>query len=207
MLDHARSTRFRTPVRVFAIATVAVIALAACGDDDDNAPAAAATTQPAAAATAAPATTAAAGRGDYNYGTPSTDATATTAAASGAAAGSGAVMVADSAELGKILVASNGMTLYLYMPDKQGAPTCAGSCAAAWPAATVADASAATAGAGADASLIGTATNPEAGTQLTYNGWPLYFFSGDKAPGDAKGQGMSDVWYAIDATGNAIDKD
>ena len=201
MLVLRKSARSHTSRRVFALAAVAAITLAACGDDDDDAPAAAATTAPAAAATtAAPATTAG-GKGDYDYGSSSS---ATTAAP--AAGGEGAVLVADS-NLGEVLVAANGKTVYLFMPDAQGAPTCTAACADAWPPLTVADAAAATAGDGADSSLVGSATHPEAGTQATYNGWPLYFFAGDSAPGDTNGQGQGGVWYAIDPTGNPIDSD
>jgi predicted lipoprotein with Yx(FWY)xxD motif len=199
MLDTTKSTRYRTPRRVFALAAAAAIVLAACGDDDDSTPAAAATTQAASPATAAPVTTAG-GKGDYNYGGGST---ATTAAP---AAGGAAVMVADSS-LGKILTGSNGMTVYLFMPDKQGAPTCTDACAKSWPPLTVADAASLAGGDGVDASLLKTVDHPGGGTQVTYNGWPLYYFAGDSAPGDTNGQGQGGIWYAVDPTGNAIDND
>ena len=99
------------------------------------------------------------------------------------------------------------MTVYLFMPDAQGAPTCIDSCAEAWPPLTVDDPSQVIAGDGVDASLLSTAEHPAAGTQVTYNGWPLYFFSGDSAPGDTNGQGQGDVWYVLDPTGNAIGND
>ncbi|HZI44358.1 MAG TPA: hypothetical protein VFD53_04000, partial [Ilumatobacter sp.] len=60
-----------------------------------------------------------------------------------------------------------------------------------------------TAGDGVDAALVGTVEHP-IGTQATYNGWPLYFFAGDDAPGDTNGQGQGGVWYVVDPTGNAI---
>ena len=114
------------------------------------------------------------------------------------------VLVADS-DLGQILTAADGMTVYLFMPDDaQGTPTCIDSCAEAWPPLTVDDASQVTAGDGVDASLLGTAEHPTGGTQVTYNGWPLYFFSGDTAPGDTNGQGQGGVWYVLDPTGNPI---
>ena len=75
--------------------------------------------------------------------------------------------------------------------------------AKAWPPLT----GEASAGDGVDAGLIGTAEHPESGTQVTYNGWPLYYFAGDSAPGDTNGQGQGGVWYVIDATGNPIDSD
>ena len=91
------------------------------------------------------------------------------------------------------------MTVYMFMPDNMGAPTCTADCAQAWPPLLVDDGAEATAGEGLDAALLATATHPEAGTQVTYNGWPLYYFAGDSAPGDTNGQGQGDVWYVIDA--------
>jgi predicted lipoprotein with Yx(FWY)xxD motif len=198
MLVTTRPTRTRT--RVLALAAVAAIALAACGDDDDDdaAPAAAVTTEAAPAPTDAPATTAPASGGLYGGDGGST---ATTAA--GTAGGEGAVLVADS-DLGQILTASNGMTLYMFMPDAQGDPTCTADCATAWPPLTVEDGAAASGGDGVDGSLLGTATHSEAGTQVTYNGWPLYYFAADSAPGDTNGQGQGGVWYVLDPSGNPV---
>ncbi len=48
---------------------------------------------------------------------------------------------------------------------------------------------------------------PDGSEQITYNGHPLYLFSGDTAPGDTTGQGVGDVWYVVDAEGNAVDVD
>jgi predicted lipoprotein with Yx(FWY)xxD motif len=185
---------------VFALAAVASLALAACGDDDDDdAAPAAATDAPAAAATTAPATDAATATTTNDRGLYGTSGdTATTAAAAG---GEGAVMVADSS-LGQILVDASGMSLYMFMPDAQGDPTCTADCAGAWPPLIVAGE--ASGGEGVDAALLATATHPESGTQVTYNGWPLYYFAGDSAPGDTNGQGQGDVWYVLDPAGNPI---
>jgi predicted lipoprotein with Yx(FWY)xxD motif len=126
-----------------------------------------------------------------------------TTAAPGAEA---TVVVADS-DLGQILTAANGMTVYLFMPDAQGAPTCTDACADAWPPLIVDDASQLTGGDGVDAALLGTVEHPTAGLQVTYNAWPLYFYAGDTTPGDTNGQGQNDVWYVLDPTGNPIDND
>ena len=40
---------------------------------------------------------------------------------------------------------------------------------------------------------------------MTVDGWPLYFFSGDSAPGDTNGQGVGDVWYVVGPDGAAIE--
>ena len=36
--------------------------------------------------------------------------------------------------------------------------------------------------------------------QATCDGWPLYTFAQDAAPGDVTGQGVGDNWYVLDAT-------
>jgi len=111
-------------------------------------------------------------------------------------------MVASS-DLGDILVDGEGRTLYIFTPDNKGPSTCTDVCRQGWPALHAP----ATAGTGVTASLLGTAARPDDGTaQATYNGWPLYYFSGDTAPGQTHGQGVIDSWYVIDATGTPIDK-
>ena len=59
-------------------------------------------------------------------------------------------------------------------------------------------------GDGIDGGLIGTTPRDDGGTQVTYNGHPLYRFAPDEAPGDTNGQGVGGVWFAVDATGNAV---
>ena len=55
--------------------------------------------------------------------------------------------------------------------------------------------------------MLGTAARPDDGiAQATYNGWPLYYFGGDTAPGQTHGQGVIDSWYVIDATGTPVEK-
>lgn len=41
-------------------------------------------------------------------------------------------------------------------------------------------------------------TREDGKKQTTFRGYPLYYWAGDKAPGDTKGQGMKNVWYVID---------
>ncbi|HEY7705231.1 MAG TPA: hypothetical protein VID03_10450 [Acidimicrobiia bacterium] len=114
-------------------------------------------------------------------------------------AGAGSTLAVSSTSLGDVLTV-DGMTVYLLATDEQGAPTCTGSCAATWPAVT----SEVTAGAGVDASLIGTVAGAEGGSQVTYNGWPIYFYGLDNAPGDVNGQGVSDVWFVISPAGEPV---
>ena len=191
--------KLRSSRTLLGLASVALlVAAAACGDDDNSAATTAAKAAPATTA-AAPATTQAAAGGAYGP-TPS-GATATTAASGAGAAAGATVAIADSS-LGKILVDSKGMTLYMFEPDNKGPSTCTGGCAGAWPALV----GPVTAGTGVDASKLGTAKRSDNGTeQATYGGWPLYHYSKDTKPGDVTGQDSGGVWYVIGADGNAIE--
>jgi predicted lipoprotein with Yx(FWY)xxD motif len=106
-----------------------------------------------------------------------------------------------SAGLGTVLVGPTGMTLYMFTPDTASASACTGSCAATWPPLTGAVTSL---GAGLNASDFGTLTRSDGTTQITFHGHPLYYFSGDQAPGDTNGQGLAGKWYVLGADGNAI---
>jgi predicted lipoprotein with Yx(FWY)xxD motif len=105
-----------------------------------------------------------------------------------------------STDLGDILTDSDGNTLYLFVPDAQSESVCYDQCEAAWPALSGEVA----AGAGVDGSLLGTAERTDGAVQVTYNGWPLYYFANDAAPGDLNGQGVNDVWFVVDSTGDAV---
>jgi predicted lipoprotein with Yx(FWY)xxD motif len=105
-----------------------------------------------------------------------------------------------SSDLGDILVDGDGNTLYVFEPDAQGASTCYDSCEGNWPP-LVGDVAA---GDGVDGSLLGTAARTDGTDQVTYNGWPLYYFAHDAAPGDVNGQGVGDVWYVVSPAGDAV---
>jgi predicted lipoprotein with Yx(FWY)xxD motif len=111
------------------------------------------------------------------------------------------VQTGDS-DLGTILTDGDGMTLYMFLNDTGTTSTCTVGCAATWPALTV-DGEA-TAAMGADGSLLGTTTRDDGTTQVTYNGHPLYHYSGDAAPGDTNGEGIGDIWFAVSAKGDKI---
>jgi predicted lipoprotein with Yx(FWY)xxD motif len=108
-------------------------------------------------------------------------------------------MVGQNSSLGSFLVDSQGMTLYLYTKDTPNTSNCYGGCATAWP--PLLTTGAPTAGAGVDDSKLGTTTRTDGSTQVTYNGWPLYYFAGDHAAGDTTGEGKGGVWYVITPDG------
>ena len=57
---------------------------------------------------------------------------------------------------------------------------------------------------GVDASKLGTTTRKDGSVQVTYNGWPLYYYQQDKSPGDVTGQDVGGVWYAVSAAGDKV---
>jgi predicted lipoprotein with Yx(FWY)xxD motif len=108
------------------------------------------------------------------------------------------VGVAESPELGSYLVDGAGMTLYLFTKDDPtvAASVCNGDCAANWPPLMV-DAGATPTLSDGVAGTLGTITRDDGTTQVTYNGWPLYYWVGDKAAGDTTGQDVGGVWFVI----------
>ncbi len=87
------------------------------------------------------------------------------------------------------LTAPNGMTLYTFDKDAIGVSNCYDSCAAAWPPYTAPSASQ------IEGSTM-TAIQRKDGTfQWARDGAPLYFWQGDRAPGDKTGDGAGGVWH------------
>lgn len=115
----------------------------------------------------------------------------------GSGGSSGSVSTADVASIGKVLVNADGFTLYYLKTDAHSSVTCTGNCATTWPPDLVTSTPKA---AGLSGSL-GTIANPDGGEQLTYDGWPLYSYAGDSAPGQANGQGSGGVWFAMTPAG------
>ena len=118
---------------------------------------------------------------------------------------SATVGVANDSGLGEILVNSQGRTLYLFQKDSGTTSACTGACAASWP--PLRANGKPTAGSGANASLLGTTKRSDGGTQITYNGHPLYLYSGDQEPGDTNGQGLHQFgggWFALSPAGDQV---
>lgn len=124
-------------------------------------------------------------------------------ATTGSEGGSGTVEAAEVSGLGEVLVDAEGMTVYLYTPDKGTESTCYGECEAAWP--PVMAEGKPTAGEGAMSSALGTTKRKDGSMQVTYEGHPLYTFSGDEAAGEANGQELDGTWFVLDESGNAVE--
>jgi predicted lipoprotein with Yx(FWY)xxD motif len=113
------------------------------------------------------------------------------------------VKVANS-DLGSILSDAGGRTLYAFTKDGKGTgrSACEGQCIATWPALTASGTP--LAGGGVDATLLATIQRNDGTAQVSYNGWPLYFYGGDVKPGQAQGQGINGVWFVVSPQGKLI---
>ncbi len=169
------------------------------------APAATPTTQPPtamAAVTQAPAATAMSGASSVTSmpAATSTSAPAATSTSASAMAGAVTVNVGKNSKYSAFLVDGKGMTLYIFTKDSPGTSTCNGSCATAWP--PLLTNGTPVAGQGVNASKFGMFKRADGTTQVTYNGWPLYYYAKDQQPGDTTGDGVGSVWYLITPSGD-----
>lgn len=107
--------------------------------------------------------------------------------------------------LGRTLVDANGRSLYLFEGDKPNLSTLSAAGQAVWPPFT--SNVRPRARGGAVAGDIGTITRPGGRFQVTYAGHPLYYFIGDRGPGQTRGQGLNEfgaLWYVLASSGAAI---
>lgn len=119
------------------------------------------------------------------------------AACNGASDGAATLGTTDT-DLGTVLTDDSGRTLYVFDVDEGTTSNCYDDCEAAWPVVE----------AGLEAGdadvTLGSTTRDDGTEQLTINGRPVYLFSGDSAEGDVNGQGVNDVWWVLDASGEAV---
>jgi len=139
------------------------------------------------------------GKGSSSTGSPAGGAYGTPASSMPATSSStvqGTALKTETTRAGMLLASSGGLTLYYYSEDKPGSGTskCTGRCATAWPPLT------APARAPAGVRLpgpLGMITRPGGVRQVTLNGYPLYTYAGDKAPGQDAGNGIEGAWHVI----------
>ena len=136
------------------------------------------------------------------YGASSSSPTASpmsTGSAGGSTSGMGTsgtvTLTIKKTAIGDVLADAKGDTLYWYAKDMKGGPsTCTGSCLAAWPAVTGKPAAAMGV---TFAGKLGSVTNANETVQATYNGYPLYRYAEDMAPGQTSGNGAGGMWHVI----------
>ena len=96
--------------------------------------------------------------------------------------------------LGAYLTDGKGMTLYYFAKDTPGKSVCKGDCLTKWPPLM---AGKVTVGTGLVLKDFGELA-ADGGKQVTFRGYPLYYFFKDAKPGDTNGQGVGGVWFVID---------
>ena len=107
--------------------------------------------------------------------------------------------------VGTVLVDAKGFTLYDLASEAGGTIMCTGSCASNWPPLLLpAGVMSATAESGVDASKLGTIKRPDGGTQVTYNGMPLYLFVNDRRPGAITGHNKVLHWQVLTPEGKPV---
>jgi predicted lipoprotein with Yx(FWY)xxD motif len=122
-----------------------------------------------------------------------------------AARPSASVLVRHSS-FGEILFDGRGFVLYAFTRDRSGKSACSGACARAWPPYLVK--SPPRAGAGVVAGRLGTTRRADGSVQVTYAGHPLYYYVGDRRPGQIRCQNVSEfggVWRVVRASGRLVD--
>jgi predicted lipoprotein with Yx(FWY)xxD motif len=168
----------RTSPALASLVLVALLALAGCGGDSSNS----------------------SSGGAYGSGEETADKTATSGASNAQA--TAAISAASVVGLGRVLVDSKGLTLYDFHKDKGGSSACYGSCAKVWP--PLITGGEPQAGEGAMASKLGTTKRKDGTLQVTYARHPLYTYSADTKPGEAKGNDIDSFgaeWYALEPSG------
>jgi predicted lipoprotein with Yx(FWY)xxD motif len=111
--------------------------------------------------------------------------------------------------LGPILVNSKGLTLYMFVPDKQRRVTCVSTCAALWPPLYLPTGAKLAVSGKVKRSLISTDRDPAGGRVVTYARWPLYTYVADTKPGMTTGQALNingGLWYVLSPNGTVLHK-
>jgi predicted lipoprotein with Yx(FWY)xxD motif len=184
----------RSYLAIGALALIAAMLIAGCGGGSSSTEATTEASEPAAAETEAPSE-------EGRYGEEAGAKPASEAEPEGKAT---PISLGEASGVGKVLVDSEGMTLYYFEKDQKGSgkSKCESACAEAWPPLTTEGEPEAMAG--VKAAMLGTIEREDGSTQVTYAGWPLYTFVEDQKPGedngtDSKAFGAS--WYPLHSNG------
>ena len=105
---------------------------------------------------------------------------------------------AGSGSVTNYLSGEDGKTLYMFKNDtvNSGKSTCNAGCDGTWPPFTVDSLDEVK----PDAAVTGKLaliTRDDGTKQVTYKGWPLYYYSGDTKAGDTNGQGFAGKWFVV----------
>jgi predicted lipoprotein with Yx(FWY)xxD motif len=126
--------------------------------------------------------TVAAGCGSNSGGSAPTPQSVAPAAGSTSSAHTAGLTV-KSTSIGTVVADSRGMTVYELVGDPASNPNCSGECTSIWPPVMA------------------------GGQVVVVHGHPVFTFSGDSAPGQTKGEGVTDTWgtwLALNSSGAPI---
>ncbi|WP_420367011.1 hypothetical protein [Curtobacterium sp. L1-20] len=106
-----------------------------------------------------------------------------------------------STSLGTIIIDGKGLTAYYHDKDTPGTGTsaCTGGCAAAWPAVETGSTKPNVVGV---TGKVGTITGVDGKPQITIDARPIYTYAEDTKPGAVTGQGVGEIWYAVNPDGS-----
>lgn len=106
--------------------------------------------------------------------------------------------------LGRVMVDGEGLTLYMFAVDGRNVSNCEGQCLTFWPplllpkGGSLADVRV---GANLRRLELGVAMRADGTAQVTYRGWPLYYWALDARPGDVRGQWVTNNWWVLNEDG------
>jgi predicted lipoprotein with Yx(FWY)xxD motif len=121
------------------------------------------------------------------------------------ASSTGSSVMAASTPLGKIITDSQGRTLYRFGADTGMQSNCTGACSSNWPPFTATSKPAL--GSGLSAGAITLVKRSDGAKQVTLDGHPLYYFSGDQSAGQTNGQGVDEFggkWFTVGPSGSQV---
>ena len=130
------------------------------------------------------------------YGSGSTNPPATTVPSTGGSSSSAVIQTATVTIKGQsetVLTNAQGLTLYYFTADSATQSAVSGNLAQIWHAQLFTGSGGPTSSTSLTGKLsVQTDVN---GNQIEYNGHPLYTFSGDTAPGQTNGEGITGMWF------------
>jgi predicted lipoprotein with Yx(FWY)xxD motif len=121
------------------------------------------------------------------------------------AAGERGTLVAKQSRYGRVLFDGRGFVLYGFTRDARTKSRCSGACAKAWPPYIVKRRP--RAGAGVAAARLGTVRRSNGSLQATYAGHPLYYYIGDRKPGQILCQNVTEfggIWRVVRPSGRLV---
>jgi predicted lipoprotein with Yx(FWY)xxD motif len=117
-----------------------------------------------------------------------------------------ATLIVRDSRYGRVLFDGRGFALYAFTRDHRGGPSrCYGACAKAWP--VYYSKSGLRAGTGVKRSLLGTVRRRDGRRQVTYNGWPLYYYVHENKPGLILCQNVEEfggLWLVVKPSGRLV---